>query len=227
MIRRMLLVAFLFSIVPALTFGQNNAELESVLNAMDRAATNFKTLETNFVWDAYQAVVQEHDLQEGTMYFRRNGRNVEMAANITKPDAKQVLFSDGVVQMYQPKIDQVTKYAAGKNREAFESFLVLGFGARGHDLSKSFDVKYGGPETVNGVATEKLILTPKSPKVRGTFQTITLWIDKQRGVSTQQKFEEASGDYRLGSYKDVKINDKLPDVFKLKTTSKTKVVTPS
>jgi outer membrane lipoprotein-sorting protein len=183
-------------------------------------------VETDFVWDQFSKVVSDHDLQEGTMYFRRSSNNVEMAANVNKPDTKQILFSNGVVQVYQPKIEQLTKYDAGKNRAAFESFLVLGFGGRGHDLQKSFDVKYGGPENVGGVQTQKLTLTPKSDKVKGMFQTITLWIDPARGVSVQQKFDSSDGDYRLATYKNIKLNEKLPDVFKLKTTGRTKVVTP-
>ena len=118
--------------------------LESVLNKMDEAAAAFKSVETDFVWDQYQKVVDEMDSQKGVMYFRRNGQNIEMAADITEPDKKYVLFTDGTVQVYQPKIDQVTKYNAGKNKGEFESFLVLGFGGRGHDLQKSFDVKYSG-----------------------------------------------------------------------------------
>jgi len=204
-----------------------NAQLENVLNLMDKTAANFKTVETNFIWDQYQKVVEDHDLQEGTMYFRRNGQNVEMAAQITKPDTKYVLFTGGVVQMYQPKIDQVTKYNAGKNRADFESFLVLGFGGRGHDLQKSFEVKYAGTEAIDGIQTYKLELTPKTQRVQNIFSAITLWIDQARGVSVQQKFVEPSGDYRLAKYKNIKLNEKLPDgVFQLKTTSKTKVVTP-
>jgi outer membrane lipoprotein-sorting protein len=224
--RKIIIGAGFILLTCALAFAQN-AQLENVLNLMDKTAANFKTVETNFVWDQYQKVVDEHDTQEGTMYFRRNGQNVEMAADITKPDKKYVLFTDGTVQVYQPKIDQITKYNAGKNRADFESFLVLGFGGRGHDLQKSFDVKYGGTETVDGIPTSKLELTPKTQRVKNMFQTITLWIDQARGVSVQQKFVEPSGDYRLASYKNIKMNEKLPaDVFKLKTTGKTKVVTP-
>ena len=50
---------------------------------------------------------------------------------------------------------QVTVYNTGKNREEVESFLVLGFGGRGHDLLKSFDVKYLGNEKVDGLDTRK------------------------------------------------------------------------
>jgi hypothetical protein len=38
---------------------------------------------------------------------------------------------------------------------------------------------------------------------------------------------EPSGDYRLAKYNDIELNQKIPDtVFKLKTTSRTKTVSP-
>lgn len=223
--RTILIAAALIGLFSTLSFAQNT-QLENVLKSMDRAAANFKTVEADFLWDQFSRVVNDHDLQEGTMYFRRSGNSVEMAANVSKPDTKHILFSGGVVQVYQPKIEQVTKYDAGKHRDAFESFLVLGFGGRGHDLEKSFDVKYGGPDNLGGVQAQKLVLTPRSERVKGMFQTITLWIDPARGVSVQQRFDSSDGDYRLATYKKIKLNEKLPDVFKLKTTGKTKVVTP-
>jgi outer membrane lipoprotein-sorting protein len=202
--------------------------LEAVLGSMDRAAANFRSAQTDFVWDQYQKVVDEHDLQKGTMYFRRQGDDVQMAADITSPDRKHVLFTGGVVKVYVPKVDQVTEYDAGKNKAEFETFLVLGFGGSGKDLERSFDVKFDGMEEVQGVSTGKLELTPKSQKVRNMFSTITLWIDPTRGVSLQQKFQEPSGDYRLATYSDIELNKKINgDVFKLKTTSKTKYVRPN
>ncbi len=202
--------------------------LETVLTKMDEAAAAFKTVETDFAWDQYQKVVDETDTQKGVMYFRRQGNNIEMSADIAQPDKKYVLFMDGVVQVYQPKIDQITKYNAGKNKADFESFLVLGFGGRGHDLQKSFDVKYGGTENVGGVNAAKLDLTPKVARVKSMFATITLWIDPARGISVQQKFTEPTGDYRLAKYSNIKMNQKLPEnVFKLKTTGKTRIVMPN
>jgi outer membrane lipoprotein-sorting protein len=224
--KRKFVVAAALFVIGCFSAVAQSAQLQTVLNLMDKTAANFRTVETNFVWDQYQKVVDEHDIQEGTMYFRRNGQNVEMAADITKPDKKYVLFTNGTVQVYQPKIDQVTKYNAGKNRSEFESFLVLGFGGRGHDLEKSFDVKYGGTEKIDNEPTYKLELTPKAQRVKNMFETIILWIDQSRGVSVQQKFIEPSGDFRVANYKNIRINETLPDVFKLKTTGKTKVITP-
>jgi outer membrane lipoprotein-sorting protein len=121
----------------------------------------------------------------------------------------------------------VTEYNAGKNKSDFESFLVLGFGGRGHDMQKSFDVTYAGDETVDGVKAAKLALVPKTQKVKNMFSQVLLWIDPERGISVQQQFIEPSGDYRLAKYANIKLNQKLGDeVFKLKTTGKTKWVRP-
>ncbi len=206
-----------------------NAALEKVLDSMDRAAANFHSAQADFTQEQYESVVRETSTQGGAIYIRRAGKDLEMAAEITQPsdEQKSVLFTDSKVQLYQPKIDQVTVYNAGKNREAFQSFLVLGFGAGGHDLYKQFDVKYEGAETVQGVNAAKLELTPKSQRVRNMFNPIVLWIDPARGVSVQQQFfEPGSGNYRTAKYSNIKINHKLPDdVFKLKTSGRTKFVT--
>src|SRR5271167_2470821 len=204
--------------------------LEAVLNSMDKAATDFKTAQTDFVWDQYQKVVDEHDVQKGTMYFRRQSADVEMAADISFPpkEKKYVLFTGGTVSVYAPGPNTVTEYNAGKNKADFETFLVLGFGGRGHDLAKSFDVKYAGMEQVQGINAAKLVLTPKSQKVSNMFQTITLWIDPARGVSVQQLFTEKSGDYRLAKYSNIQLNQKLSnDVFKIKTSGKVTYVRPN
>jgi outer membrane lipoprotein-sorting protein len=227
----MLLPAASVAQLPAASAAQPQVKaagnLETVLNAMDRAADNFKTAEANFVWDQYSKVVNDHDIQKGAIYYRRAGNGMQMASDITSPARKYVLFASGKVQVYQPEIEQVTEYNAGKSRADFESFLVLGFGGRGHDLRKSFDVRYDGAEIVDDVPAAKLTLTPMQVKVRNMFQQIILWIDPARGISVQQQFIDPDGNYRLAKYSNIKINQKIPDdVFKLKTTGKTKWVRP-
>ena len=225
----LLKLCLLFAIVLASVshaFAQQS-DLEHVLGQMDSAAAKFRSAEASFVWDHFQKVVEETDTQKGKIYFRRAGNQTEMLADISEPEAKSVLFTDSKIRLYQPKIDQVTVYDTGKNREAFESFLVLGFGGGGHEMLKSFDVKYLAAENLNGAETAKLELVPKSVKVRNNVDHILLWIDPARGVSAQQQFFEPSGDYRLTKYSDFKLNEKISDsVFKLKTTGKTKTVSP-
>jgi outer membrane lipoprotein-sorting protein len=207
----------------------DSAGLEHVLDQMDVAARNFKTTEASFVTDQYYKVIKEIDesaRQKGKVYFRREGSVTEMAADFVEPEKRYVLYSGGKIQVYRYKIDEVDIYDPGKNRGDVESYLVLGFGGRGHDLLKSYAVNFLGSETVNGIATEKLELIPKTDRVRNIFARILLWIDP-RGISVQQQFFEPSGDYRLAKYSEIQINQKLPEnAFKLKTTGKTKFVPP-
>jgi outer membrane lipoprotein-sorting protein len=206
--------------------------LAQVLTKMDTAAKDFRSVEASFVWDQYTAVVKETDTSRGTVYFEREGKAINMAADIVadpkaKTLAKYVVFSDGKVQMYEPGVDRLTVYKTGKNREEVESFLVLGFGGGGHDLTKSYDVSYLGAETVSGVDTAKLELISKSPKAREKFPRILLWIDSKQGISVQQQLFQQDGNYRLAKYSKILINQKLPDgVFKVKTTSKTTYLAP-
>jgi outer membrane lipoprotein-sorting protein len=206
------------------------ATLETVLKRMDAVAANFQTAQADFVWDQYQKVVDETDTQKGTVYYRRAGKagkDVEMMADIKQPDRKFVLYKDGKLQVYQPKIEQVMNYSPGGNKDELESFLVLGFGGSGQELERSFEVTYQGEETVENIPTAKLQLIPKSEKVRGNIPKILLWIDLALGVSVQQQFMQAGGDYRLTKYSDIRIPAKIGnDVFRLKTTSKTQFVSP-
>lgn len=203
------------------------AALESVLKKMDAAAAGFQTAQADFVWDAYQKVVDETDTQKGTVYYRRAGKEIEMLADIKQPDHKIVLYKDGKLQVYQPKIEQVMVYPAGANRGEIEGYLVLGFGGSGQDLVKEFDVTYLGEETIDDVATAKLQLIPKSETFRNNFTKILLWIDRARGISVQQQFMQTQGDYRLAKYSAVRMPAKIGnDMFQLKTTGKTQFVSP-
>src|SRR5579862_5229130 len=82
--------------------------LESVLKKMDDVAANFRTTQADFEWDIYQKVIDEvDDVQIGTIYYRRNGKDIEMMAEVkkagssaasAKPEPKFVLFSGGKVR---------------------------------------------------------------------------------------------------------------------------------
>ena len=210
--------------------GRADLELETVLTAMDRVAAKFSTAQADFEWDNYQKAVDETDKQTGKVYFRRSGKggnNVEAMFEVASPAAKQVLIQSGRIQLYNPKIDQITEHQAGKNSADVDAFLNLGFGGRGHDLLKSYDVKMVGWETVDGVKTARLQLTPFSPKVRNMFSQFILWIDPERDVARKQQVLEPSGDDWVAHYTGFILGRRIPDEhFRIKTTPHTKVVTP-
>jgi outer membrane lipoprotein-sorting protein len=218
---------------PAAQPAPGEPNLQSVLKKMDDVAATFHTAQASFEWDTYQRVIDEiDDYQTGIIYYRRAGKDIEMKAEVKmegsslqklKPEPKFVVLSNGVIRVYEPKVEQLKVCDLGKNKSDFESYLVLGFGASGQELQKSFDVTYMGAETINGVATAKLQLIPKSEKFRNSYNKIFLWIDLDKGISVQQQFFSPQGDYRLSKYTDIQVNGKkIPDdAFRIKTPSKT------
>lgn len=215
----------------------NSVSLETVLKTMDAAAAKFQTVQANFEWDRYEKVIDEvDDIQTGTIYYRRAGKDIEMKADIKmagadrdklKPEPKFVLFNRGKVEVYLPKPDQLTVYDVGKNRSDFEAYLVLGFGGSGQELIKAFDVSLAGTEKIDGIATAELQLIPKSEHVRNNFARFLLWIDLDRGIAVQQQLFEPDGNYKLTKYSAIHLNEKIPsEVFKLNTTSKTETISP-
>ena len=106
--------------------------LDSVLKKMDDAAANFHSHASRFRVGQYQKVVDETDTQKGTVYYR-DGRDkeIEMMAEIKEPDPKFVLYKDGKLQVYQPKIDQVMEYPTGGNRARLRAIWCWASAAAG------------------------------------------------------------------------------------------------
>lgn len=206
-------------------------DLEIVLSQMDHAAEHFNSVQADFEWDQYTKVVNDTDVQKGQLYLQRHGKDkdVEAGVLITVPAKKQIIFKEGKVRMYEPRIDQITEREVGTNKSDVESFMRLGFGERGHDLLKSYDVKMDAWETIDGVKTAKLVLVANpSSSIHGIFPRVIWWIDPQRDVSIrQQLFRPNNEDYRLARYSNIQVNARpSQDFFHFKTTKKTTTVKP-
>lgn len=204
--------------------------LDDVVSSMDRASQKFRSAQADFRWDQFESAVSEHDIQSGTIFFQRSNGRLEMMAHVTNPKnaEKYALYNGETVKLFDVAPNRVTEYATGKNKETFETFLVLGFGGSGQELKKSFDVTMEAMENVNGVNAARLLLVPKSEKVRNVFDKIYLWINPATGISVQQKLmEPQTGNYRLAVYSSIQMNRPLPkDAFKLPTNNKTQTVRP-
>ncbi len=204
-------------------------DLNHVLTQLDAAAAKFHSAKADFQWDQFERVVSSTDTQAGVIYFEGSGASTRVAMDIEtadgQPSKKNIVYSNGVLQLFIPQIDQMTVFHAGEKQAQYESYLTLGFGGSGSDLKKSWDITYQGMETMDGVQTAKLDLVSKDPGVRANFSHVTIWVDPTRGVSLKQILYEPSGDTRTAYYKNIEYNKKIsPSVFKIKTDSKTQVV---
>jgi outer membrane lipoprotein-sorting protein len=175
---------------------------------MDAASAKFENAQADFVWDNYTKVVDDHEQQSGAIYFDRSGGQTQMAALVDKPDKKTVIYTGSKLYFYQPSIDQLTIFTAGVNRSQYESFLTLGFGGSGKDLKAAWEINDLGPETIDGVAAEKLDLRSQQAKDGAKIDHITIWVDPARAVSLKQVFYYTSGDTRTSTFTHIKYNAK-------------------
>lgn len=231
-ITRRVAASLLFSaavlvISPVSAFAQSKpADLPTVLHQMDQASTRFKSAEADFRWDLYERVVKETTTQNGTIYFLKNGSNLQMGAKINPPAAKVIEYKDGSLQLFDPGSDHMTIVSAGKNQAQYESFLTLGFGGSGTDLAKAWDITDLGTEPINDgtkmVTTTKLNLVSKDPSVRNMFTHIIIWVDPARGISLKQQFFTPSEDQRTTYFTNIRYNQPVNTrPFAIKTDKKT------
>ena len=203
-------------------------DLNSVLAKLDTAATRFHTTTADFEFDTVQTQpVPDTDVQKGTVDYRRSGTTFQMGVHINQVNGQAVpkvivCCTGGSVKMYEKMVNQVTTLS---KLNEYESYFMLGFGASGKELAEKWNIKYDGSEAIDGVQTAKLEMVAKDPAVRKNIQKVTLWMDTDRGVSLQQRFEEGPDQYRTCHYFNVKMNQPLPkDPFTLPTDKATTYV---
>lgn len=201
--------------------------LESVLQKLDTAAANFHTTSADFEFDSVSTMpIYDKDVQKGTTYYKRDGSAFQMAAHIRevngRPVPKFYTYSRGVFQLYEKLPNQVTTLSKLSH---YQSWFMLGFGASGKELAEKWQIKYLGPEKIDGVTTQKLELVAKDATIRKNIQKVTVWMDTERGVSLQQVFDEGQGQTLTCHYWNIKLNQPLAaEDFAFKTDKQTRFI---
>jgi len=200
--------------------------LEDVLKRMDDAAAHFVGLSAQLSYTKVTVVVDDTTTESGAIYFRKEtgGKGYRVKIEITTPP-KTVLVVGGKVQIFRPVINQIEEYDMGKKKELMEQYLLLGFGAGGHELAKAYDVKLGGACTLNGAACIKLDLLPKGDMTRN-LKKVELWLSPETTLPIQQRFTEPTNDHLTASYQHVKPGPQAESVFKIDAPRGVKTVRP-
>ncbi len=236
MARRGVLASLLVLIAPALcqlglaAVAQgpgSTPSLQGILAGMDKAAAGFSSMVADLEYTKVTVIVNDHSTQNGKIYFERTGGKTRVMVAFTSPAEKYVLFENGKVDLYQPKIAEVDEYLVAQKQGLLEQFLLLGFGTSGSDLEKAYQVVLKGSDSIAAQPAYLLELTPKSPKVAAQLERIQLWMSPAEWEPVQQKFFEPGGDYVIARYSNLKLNAKIPDKsFQLPLRGKVKTVRP-
>jgi len=206
--------------------GQQDANLQRVLNQMDASAAKFEDLQADIAVDNYTAVVQDHEMEKGMTAFRRVAGSMEMVTILDKgqPGERDLLYKNGALSFYQPGQKQETIFSAGANKAEYDSLLATGFGATGKDLAAAWTVTLQGMENIGGTPTATLDLVSKQANIRNNFSHLTIWIDPARDISLKQIMVQPDGDSRTVTYSNIRYNAHLPaSLFNLHLAAGTQV----
>jgi outer membrane lipoprotein-sorting protein len=223
-VKKVLFAAMIATLIFPVRVFADASDLNRVLHQLDLAAARFHTTTADFQADSVMTdPVPDTDVQKGTVYYERKGDDFQMAAHIReindKPAPRMYSYAGGHLRLFEPATNKVTTIAKASD---YSSYIMLGFGASGKELADKWEITYQGPETLDGVKTEKLDLVAKDPEVRKNVPKVTIWVDPERGVSLKQLIDEGPGQYRVCHYFNIRLNGSLPgDAFAFKTNGQT------
>ena len=159
----------------------------------------------------YTKILDTMDDSSGPVRLKRGKNGIVGIMDLTAgPDHTIIHFNGQTVDRYLPKALTNEQYNAKKFSTTLNQMLLLGFAVTRDELKQNYDIRLIGMETVNGIPSTHLVLTPKSAEALKHVKTIDLWIDG-KGNAVQQKGTEPSGNYKLATFSDLKINPSLPD----------------
>jgi outer membrane lipoprotein-sorting protein len=213
---RTLSLAAALTLTPCAAIAQS--QLNSVLSQMDAASAHFKSAQADVKYDNYTRVVNDHDIETGSIYIERSGStekmgavfyNLDASGKASSTPARIVNFDGATLRIFTVGTNQVDLFKAGANQARYDSFLTLGFGGSGKDLQRAWNITDQGPDTIDRVKTEKLDLVSKDPSVKNMFTHITIWIDPARGVSLKQIFYAPNDDNRTATYSNIRLNSHI------------------
>jgi outer membrane lipoprotein-sorting protein len=182
--------------------------LESVLHELNDHAGDFHGLSADVERTKVTVVVDDHSTSAGTILVHGDKMLLEM----NPPDARTILKTGGSLYVYTPGLKRVEEYDLGKNRALVDEFMLLGFGNRGSELQKAYQLAIAGEPTLGNRKTVELELIPKAQAVKNQFSKILIWFDTATWLPLQQQFiETGSGDYSLVRYSNVVKNARIED----------------
>jgi outer membrane lipoprotein-sorting protein len=185
-------------------------QLDAVLARLDQASLTFKGLSADISKVSHIDVVSVDNADSGKIIVKRvKPSDVRIRIDLTNPP-QSVTIGGGKVQVFKPKTNEAQEVDLGKNRSLVDQFMLLGFGSNSADLKSAYLVTLGGPDSINGEKTTRIVLVPKDPEVLNHLKKCELWIS-DKGLTVQQKFYTGGGDYQLSTYTHMNLNPSIAE----------------
>jgi len=203
--------------------------LADILARMDRAAQDFHSLSATMKRVHFTAVLSEKEETEGVVRLKRGKGGKEGTAGVVdfqRPEPRTIFIKGKTAQIFYPKANTLEIYDTSKYTSNIDQILLLGFGVSSSELRTSYDIKDGGTQKIGSTDATRIELAPKSAELKKVTTGIEMWIPEGESNPIRIQFN-ASKDYDLVDYSDIKVNPVLPDsAFDLKTPPNVKKIYP-
>lgn len=194
----------------AACLGAAAAPLDDALARLDKAAAGFRGMTAQIRKISYTALVKETSEESGRIVlYRPKPKDLRMLVEFDQPSPRAVAFQGNKIQLYYPKLMTVQEYDLGKQGGLVDQFLLLGFGTPVRDLRRAYSIRHVGEEKLNGVAADRLELTPLSQEAAHHVKNVEIWVSQSDGMVIQQKVNQPSRDYVLVAYSSIQVNPAL------------------
>ncbi len=194
--------------VPALTAGQAVAKLQAALKALTTLRAKFEQLH-------YSLTVSEPIRETGELFLSKPDR---MRWEYKDPQDKVFLYKAGVVEMYLPEENQLTRSPVPPETLKTDIFgLFLGV----MPVEEAYTVE-DSPFPTDAARVRQVKLTPRE---EGDFSYILLEIDEAAWLPRRVLFYEWSGNKREFVFSQVRTGVRVPDrTFSLKVPPGTEII---
>ena len=186
--------------------GAANGQLEQILNNMQKAAANIKTIRANMEIVKRDTAIGGTEKYSGIISFKHVTRNSDkVRIDYTAPKGQVVWVVNDDIILYQEATGTVymtsKKAQASKNSDL--SFVATPYSSV-PELKRQYNIVHLGDE--DGRA--KLELTPKA---KSSLQKMILWVDQSLWLPTKYQVVESNSTTTTFTLTGLEINKGIPD----------------
>ncbi len=190
---------------------KNEAALKQVLKQMEAVSKSFRGFAADFSKKKYTEILDLYDTPEsGEFYYSRaDDGSTLLREEVKKPAPKITTVKDGIVKIYEPRINQAKIHQLGKYRNLLEEYTAHIHAPSPATLQEVYNISYLGSESIEETQCWILLLEPKSSDVKAYIKSITLWIKNTNAIVIQYRLEEPNQDFLQVNYFAEKLNPKI------------------
>jgi outer membrane lipoprotein carrier protein len=179
--------------------------LNDLIIKLQKSYEMAENFEARFIQEAIIKSINKTETEEGIVYFKKPKR---MRWVYSKPELKELIVNPEKAWFYIPEDNLVYIQSA---EEIFNSKLTIRFLSGIGKLKDDFQIKFSQPGPTNEEGNYLLDLIPRN--FEAGIEKILLIVNKDDFQIMEFALTDIYGNITRIKFKDMKTNNKLPDIF--------------